>query len=72
MASKTLRQARDAKGWTQEELAAKSGVDQRAISKIERGESEDPQNSTAAKLESALGLKRGTLVFGRDAMEQAS
>lgn len=60
----TLQQARDAKEWTQEQLEAASGIDQRNISKIERGEISDPRNSTVEKLEEALGLKRGTLVFG--------
>lgn len=45
-------------------MASESGVDQRAISKIECGAVEDPQNSTVKALEEALGLRRGTLVFG--------
>lgn len=61
----TLKQAREAKGWTQVELAAASGIDQRAISKIERGGNTDVMNSTAAALETALGVKRGTIVFTR-------
>lgn len=66
----TLKQAREAKGWTQQDLEAAtarrgSRVDQRSISKIERGGTDDPQNSTVAALEAALGLRRGTLVFGR-------
>lgn len=72
----TLREARDAKEWTQEQLEAETqridpngkGVDQRAISKIERGEVEDPMNSTVVLLETALGLQRGTLIFGREAL----
>lgn len=72
----TLKEARDAKGWTQERLEAETksvdpdrkGVDQRAISKIERGEVEDPMNSTVVLLETALGVQRGTLVFGREAL----
>ncbi len=60
----TLQQAREHKGWTQEQLEAASGVDQRNISKIERGGIADPRNSTVIALEDALGLKRGTLVFG--------
>lgn len=63
----TLKQARTAKGWTQNTLAAKSGIDQTAISKIERGGCDDVMNSTAAALENALGLKRGTLLFGESA-----
>lgn len=68
MATKTLRHAREGKEWTQERLAEESGIDQRTISKIERGDVEDPQNSTVKALETALGLKRGTLVFGREAV----
>jgi transcriptional regulator with XRE-family HTH domain len=73
----TLKAARDAKGWTQEQLEAETkkvdpaglGVDQRAISKIERGSVEDPMNSTVVHLENALGVARGTLIFGREASE---
>ena len=63
--NKTLSEARKEKAWTQEQLALASGVDQRAISKIERGETADPLNSTAEALERALDLDRGTLVFGQ-------
>lgn len=71
----TLKDARDQRGWTQEDLEAATQraaaalgpgytpVDQRNISKIERGDIQDPRNSTVAVLEKALGLKRGTLVF---------
>lgn len=73
MKQRTLRDARDAKGWSQERLADETkrvdesgeGVDQTHISKIERGDIVDPKNSTVVLLESALGLKRGTLVFGQ-------
>lgn len=60
----TLREARDKKRWTQERLAEESGVLQGTISKIESGERANPSNDTVKKLEVALGLKRGTLVFG--------
>jgi transcriptional regulator with XRE-family HTH domain len=71
----TLKEAREQRGWTQEDLEAAtvraaqalgpgySPVDQRNISKIERGDIHDPRNSTVAVLEKALGLRRGTLVF---------
>jgi transcriptional regulator with XRE-family HTH domain len=61
----SLRQARAARGWTQEELAAASGIQQSAISKLERGDVSDPQKSTADALEDALDLQRGALVFGQ-------
>lgn len=72
----TLKQARELKGWSQEDLEAATAaleetdpdryarVDQRNISKIENGVVCDPKNSTVATLETALGLKRGRLVFG--------
>lgn len=60
----SLRQARAAKGWTQEQLEAASGIPQQTISKIENGATDDPQNSTVVALEQALGIRRGTLVFG--------
>lgn len=65
MARLTLQRAREKKGWTQEQLEAASGVDQRNISKIERGETADPRNSTVIALEDALGLERGSLVFSQ-------
>jgi ribosome-binding protein aMBF1 (putative translation factor) len=66
----TLREARDKKGWTQEQLEAATErlgnkVDQRNISKMESEVNTDPKNRTVEVLERALGLKRGTLVFGQ-------
>ena len=52
----TLRQARARRGWTQEQLEAKSGVSQAAISAIERGVRSDPAFSTVTKLAEALGV----------------
>ena len=49
---------------TQEQLEAASGVDQGHISRIERGEVNDPGNDTVKRLEAALGIKRGSLTFG--------
>ena len=67
-----LREARERRGWTQEQLQAASGVDQGVISRLERGESVNPTLETIKKLESALKLRRGTLVFGADAEALAS
>lgn len=63
----TLRQARDAKGWTQAKLSQESGIAQSRIAEIETGDTRDPKNSTVTALEAALGLRRGTLVFGKAA-----
>ena len=71
----TLRDARDAfcmpgrkdPGVTQQELEELSGVDRTRIARMET----DPGNAnptvdTVRKLEDALKLRRGTLVFGAD------
>jgi transcriptional regulator with XRE-family HTH domain len=62
-----LRTARDRRRWNQVTLAKRSGVDQSLISRLENGFVANPSNDTVAKLEKALRLKRGTLVFGRAA-----
>ena len=68
----TLRDARRRRRLTQEQLEALSGVEQTAISSIERGNVKDPRWSTVKKLEDALRLRRGSLVFGEDAEAVAS
>ena len=67
----TLREARREKGWTQHDLAVRSGIDQRNISKLERYD-RNPRNNTVIKLETALGLKRGTLIFGAEQQDGAA
>jgi transcriptional regulator with XRE-family HTH domain len=62
-----LRDARQRAGLTQVELRERSGVEQNTISRIEAGRVRDPQWSTARKLELALGLTHGTLIFGDEA-----
>lgn len=59
-----LRAAREKRGWDQKKLAHESGVSQATISRIEAGEITNPSNNTAARLEAALRLRRGSLVFG--------
>lgn len=69
----SLKEARDRRKWTQQDLADRSGVDISTISRIESGATTNPSNATAAAIELALGLKRGTLVFGDQAVtERAS
>jgi len=68
----TVREARDRRGWTQEQLEAASGVDQGLISRLERGTSVNPTVETVRKLEGALKVPRGTLVFGAEATAKAS
>lgn len=59
-----LKTARERRGWDQKTLAAKSGVSQATISRIEAGDITNPSNETVKKLELALKLRRGALVFG--------
>lgn len=56
-----LRQARIDAGWTRARLADESGVHHATIARIELGKSTDPGVRTVAKLEDALGLRRGAL-----------
>lgn len=64
MKHETLRAVRERKKWTQAETAFRAGVDKGTVSRIESGEVSNPSNDTVAKLEKALGLRRGALVFG--------
>lgn len=63
----TLRTARERKGWTQEQLAAAAHLRQSQVSKLERTPTCNPKLATVRKLESALGLRAGTLLFGEEA-----
>jgi len=60
----TLLQARTKAGLTQQQLEERSGVDRSRISRIESDPGANPTIDTVTKLESSLGLKRGTLLFG--------
>ncbi|WP_084542840.1 helix-turn-helix domain-containing protein [Deinococcus murrayi] len=46
---------RAARSWSQDELAAKSGLSTRAVSAIEQGRVKDPRISTVRALARALG-----------------
>jgi transcriptional regulator with XRE-family HTH domain len=63
MQQTTLAAVREKRRLTLEELAEKSGVHKSTISRLERGETK-PEHATVTALEAALGLRRGTLVFG--------
>jgi predicted ATPase/DNA-binding XRE family transcriptional regulator len=53
-----LIQHRRNRGWTQEELAERSGLSVRGISDLERGARRNPQKPTVRQLFEALGLSR--------------
>lgn len=53
----TIREAREARGWTQDELAQNSGVPKRTVQEIENGRVKRPQRATDLKLRQALDLE---------------
>ena len=59
----TLREARKRRGLTPDGLVEESGVSRATVYRIEAGDVTNPSNDTVTKLELALRLKRGTLVF---------
>lgn len=61
-----VRQAREAKDFTQEKLAEKAGLDPTYISGIERG-IRNPGIKNVARLAKALGLTTADLCKGVDA-----
>lgn len=67
-----LRSARKRRRMDQVTLAERSGVDQSTVSRLERGINRKPKPETVEALERALGLKPGRLVFGEQALAQAS
>jgi len=66
-----LRTAREKRGWDRQTLAKAAGVANSTVGRIESGEIINPSSWTVACLEQALGLRRGTLLFG-PVMEKAS
>ena len=69
MQTVTLKTARERRGWDQIELAREAGVNQATVSRLEEGVTKNPSHGTVQKLERALGLKPGRLVFGVMATE---
>ena len=59
---KNLTKIRKKKGWSQEKLAAESGVSYNTIIKIEAGRIDDPRISTALKFAKALKISLDDLV----------
>ncbi|MCH5460817.1 helix-turn-helix transcriptional regulator [Bacillus thuringiensis] len=57
-----IRETRLEKGWTQLELAKKSGVPQPTLSQIESGERKYPTYQNIKKIAEALGIKTEELM----------
>lgn len=67
----TLTEARKKRKLTPEALAEKAGVHRATVYRLEADEITNPSIATVKKLEEALRVRRGTLVFGQ-VMEKAS
>lgn len=65
-----LRSKRDAKGWTQQELAERSGVSGQQISNIEIGRSPNPRAATRERLQRALEAEAPARVVEKAEAEQ--
>lgn len=63
--SLTIRQARQRRRWTQEQLAAATGIKQGVISRLETGAIANPSMLTMTRLADALGVDVRTLRFGQ-------
>lgn len=69
---KVIKDARTAKGLTQEELGKIVGVQKSAIAKYENGRVVNIKRSTLQKLANALGLKGSDLIIESDPKEAAT
>jgi transcriptional regulator with XRE-family HTH domain len=56
-----VRAERQQRGWSQEELAARAGLDQHDVSRVETGKSRLPQEKTMSALAQALDIPLGLL-----------
>lgn len=63
-----LRQAREALGWTQLELATRCGVDRSYIANIETGRSTRPEHM--AEIARVLKVSPGWLAYGIDWLDE--
>jgi len=57
-----VKRLRNQRGWKQQELARRSGLQQGYISSIENGVKDNPTQDTQAKLAAAFGLSVGELL----------
>lgn len=66
----TVRQLREGKGWSQEELAERSDLNRSYVGEIERGRV-IPSIVTAQKLATALGINMVGLLMRCEQLEQS-
>jgi transcriptional regulator with XRE-family HTH domain len=69
-----LARVRETRGWSQQELADRSGVPYITIYRCERGTHQEPRVSVAAKLARALGVSLDVLAdtYGKEMRETDS
>ena len=67
-----IKEARNAKGFTQEELGSMVGVQKSAIAKYESGRVVNIKRSTLQKIASALDIRPSELIFEQTPKESAS
>lgn len=63
----TIRSIRDARQWTQADLATRAGLKQSTISLVEQGRSQNPEN--LGKVAIALGYALSQLIAGAERLE---
>lgn len=63
-----LRQYREEKGWTQDELARKSGVSRVTICLLETGKLQTSKTDTLTKIADALGAKVTSVFFYQEGL----
>jgi transcriptional regulator with XRE-family HTH domain len=66
-----IRQLRDQRGWTQEQLAREAGITITCLSNLERGATKEPNAETISGLAAAFGLQPSELDSRRLAEEVA-
>lgn len=73
--AKRLKELRQYKGWTADELAHQSGVSPRTVSRLETAGVENPRETTLVRLADAFQMDREALAGPRltpEAMDQAA
>lgn len=64
-----VRELRQARGWTQQELAERVGMSQRWVSDVESGRTRMPHLDKVRRLADVLGTDRGVLIAAADYAE---
>lgn len=67
---RTVRQLRDARGWSQDALGKRAGVSQSRVRAIETGETAHPRADTLRKLADALGVATARLTGEGESMAE--